>query len=63
VGVEYTKGGMPVILVPDDILEGSGLCRATGTVTTSNLSNGGKRWVNVPSVVSFLGVLLLPFIL
>lgn len=55
--VEYTKGGSPVVLVPDDILEGSGLCRSAET-TDSNLSNGGGRGVNVPITVVFLGVLL-----
>lgn len=58
-GVEYTKGGVPVILVPDDILEGSGLCHATGTAANSNLTNDGGRRANVPSAVTCLGVLLL----
>jgi len=55
--VGYTKGGTPVVLVPDDILEGSGLCRPAET-TESNLSNGGGRGVNVPITVIFFGVLL-----
>lgn len=27
--VEYTKGGVPVVLVPSDTLRGSGMCGAT----------------------------------
>ena len=63
VEVQYTKGGSPVILVPDDILQGSGLCRAAGEVTTSNVSNGCRWRVNVPLGVTFLGTLLLSFIM
>jgi alpha-amylase len=61
VEVQYTKGGSPVILVPDDILHGSGLCNAAGEVTTSNISDGCRWRVNVPLAVtflSFLGILL-----
>ena len=61
--VGYTKGGNPVVLVPDDILEGSGFCGATEETTDSNLSNGGRRRVNVPITVTFLGVLLLSLIM
>jgi alpha-amylase len=55
--VGYTKGGTPVVLVPDNILDGSGLCRPAET-TESNLSNGGGRGINVPVTVIFFGVLL-----
>ena len=61
--VQYTKGGTPVILVPDDILQGSGLCSVAGEAATSNISNGGRWGADVPLVlvlsVTFLGVLLL----
>lgn len=60
--VVYTKGGSPVVLVPDDILEGSGLCRPT-QAAASNLSNGGRRGGKVPITVTFLGVLLLSLIM
>jgi hypothetical protein len=63
VDVQYTKGGSPVILVPDNILQGSGLCNAAGEVTTSNVSNGSRWRVNVPLSVIFLGILLLSFII
>jgi len=62
VEVQYTSGGSPVILVPDEILHGSGLCHA-GEVTTSNTSNGCRWRVNVPLAVTFLGILLLSFIM
>ncbi len=60
--VQYTEGGTPVILVPDSVLQGSGLCR-TGKATTSNSSNGCKWRVNVPLAVTFLGMSLLSYIL
>jgi len=63
VDVQYTKGGSPVILVPDDILHGSGLCRAAGEVTSSNVSSGCRWRVNVPLSFTFLGILLLSFII
>ena len=63
VEVEYTKGGSPVILVPDDILQGSGLCRAAREVTTSNTSKGCRWRVNVPLAATFVGILLLSFIM
>jgi hypothetical protein len=66
VDVQYTKGGSPVILVPDDILQGSGLCRAAGQVTTSNVSNGIRWRANVPRLalsITFLGIVLLSFII
>jgi alpha-amylase len=59
VEVEYSKGGTPIILVPDDILEASGLCRVAGDSSTSDVSNGGRLRINVPIAVTFLGVLLL----
>jgi len=59
VEVEYTKGGTPTVLVPDDILEGSGLCGATEEAPASNLSNGGRGRVKVPIVATFLWVLVL----
>jgi len=61
VEVQYTKGGAPVILVPDDILHGSGLCRAAGEVKTSKLSSGCRWRVNVPLAVALPGILLLSF--
>jgi len=63
VAVEYTKGGSPVILVPDDILQGSGLCRAARGATTSNISKGCKWRVNIPLTVTFVWLLLLSFIM
>ena len=64
VEVEYSKGGTPVILVPDDILEASGLCRVAGDSSTSKVSNGGRLRINGLSIaVTFLGVLLLLLIM
>lgn len=64
--VDYSKGGKPVILVPDDILEGSGLCRAANqgqVVSSTGGSNGSGRRLNV-SVAStvFFAILVLLFI-
>ncbi|KAF9001959.1 glycoside hydrolase family 13 protein [Cyathus striatus] len=39
VEAQYTKGGVPVILVPSDHLAGSGLC---GTALSTTAANGGK---------------------
>ncbi|KAH9997556.1 glycoside hydrolase family 13 protein [Russula vinacea] len=50
VEVEYSKGGTPVILVPDEILDASGLCR---------VSNGGRLRINVPIAVTLFLFLLL----
>ena len=61
--VQYTKGGSSVILVPDDILDGSGFCGGSlsGKAGTSGLSNGDRRSVNIPIASVFLGILLLLF--
>jgi alpha-amylase len=67
VEVDYLKGGKPVILVPDDILEGSRLCSAAsqGQVGLSGTgdSNGDGRRLNV-SVAStvFFAILVLLFL-
>ncbi|KAI9446615.1 glycoside hydrolase family 13 protein [Lactarius indigo] len=67
VEVEYSKGGKPVILVPDEILEGSKLCRAANQgqviVNSTGDSNGdGRHWnVSVTSTV-FFAILVLLFI-
>ena len=66
VEVIYSKGGKPVILVPDDILEGSGLCGAgqVGAGDASN-SNGDGRRLNASTVSArtiFLPILVLLFI-
>jgi len=67
VEVEYSKGGKPVILVPDDILEGSKLCRAANqgqaVVNSTGDSNGDGRRLDV-SVAStvFFAILVLLFI-
>jgi len=60
VEVQYTKGGQAAILVPDDILKGSGLCRAAeeGKTSSESTSNGGVRRVNVPVAPLSLGVLV-----
>ncbi len=54
--VQFTKGGEPVILVPDDILRGSGFCRAASDGTS--LSNGSRRSVNIPITSVFFGALV-----
>lgn len=61
--MQYTKGGTSVILVPDDILDGSGFCGGSlaGKAQTSSLSNGDRRSVNIPIASVFLGILLLLF--
>jgi hypothetical protein len=60
VEVQYTKGGEAAILVPDDILQGSGLCRdeVEGKSSTEYPSNGGVRRVNVSVASLSLGVLV-----
>ena len=71
VEVDYSKGGKPVILVPDDILEGSRLCSAAsqGQVGVSGTgdSNGDGRRLNACLNVSvastvFFAILALLFI-
>ena len=67
VEVDYSKGGKPVILVPDDILEGSRLCSAAsqGQVGVSGTgdSNGDGRRSNVSVAGTiFFVVLALLFI-
>jgi len=65
VEVQYTKGGTPVILVPDNILQGAGLCQfaqqpVEQSVTTSNdaaLTNP-KLLSTIISVLLGLSVLL-----
>ncbi|KAH0584101.1 hypothetical protein H2248_009671 [Termitomyces sp. 'cryptogamus'] len=37
IDVEYTKGGVPVVLVPASLLKGSGICGATKTSSTNGL--------------------------
>ena len=59
VEVEYSKGGTPVILVPDEILDASGLCRVAGDSSTSKVSNGGRLRINVPIAVTLFLFLLL----
>ncbi|KAI0256530.1 glycoside hydrolase family 13 protein [Lactifluus subvellereus] len=60
VEVQYTKGGTPVILVPDDILEGSGFCRDSGASSGSSRgSNGSRRYMNIPTACAvFIAVLV-----
>ena len=63
---EYSKGGKPIILVPDDILEGSGLCRAAsqgqGGISTDDSNGDGRRLnVSVASTV-FFAILVFLFI-
>ena len=58
--VQYTKGGSSVILVPDDVLDGSGICGGSiaGKASASSLENGDRRGVNIPIASVFLGILL-----
>ncbi|KAI9466045.1 alpha-amylase [Lactarius psammicola] len=64
VEVEYSKGGKPVILVPDDILEGSTLCRAASQgQTVINNSNGDERRMDVSVAINVFFALILLFIL
>lgn len=57
--VQYTKGGQSVILVPDDILQGSGICHVPNNGTgATDFSNGNRRSVNIPIASVFLGSLL-----
>lgn len=60
VEVQYTKGGTSVILVPDDVLDGSGICGGSiaGKAGAGSLSNGDRRNVNIPIASVFLGILL-----
>jgi hypothetical protein len=62
VEVQYTKGGTPVVLVPDDILEGSGLCRdATRGKASSGNENSSGRYMTTPTAtvaVVFIGILV-----
>jgi len=60
VEVPYTKGGQAAILVPDDILQGSGFCRATeqAKASSESTSNGGVGRVNVSVASLSLGVLV-----
>jgi len=56
VEVEYTKGGVPAILVPDNILQGCGICHIVDEGQTAKaLTNGGGRRVSVPIAGIFLG--------
>jgi alpha-amylase len=52
VEVQYTKGGTSVILVPDDILDGSGLCGGSiaGKAKAGGLSNGSRRNASIPII-------------
>jgi len=62
VEVNYAKGGRPVILVPDDILEGSRLCSAAsqGASGTGDSNGDGRRLnVSVASTVFFVILSLL----
>ena len=61
VEVNYSKGGVPVILVSDDILEGSKLCNAAGQSGLSSTGDGRRLNVPVTSTV-FLAILVLLFI-
>jgi len=62
VDVQYTEGGEPVVLVPDDILHGSKLCSVVSDTTSNSKSNGCRGWrVNVPLAVTF--ILFLSFIM
>jgi alpha-amylase len=59
VEVEYTKGGVPAILVPDNILQGCGICHIEDEGQTAKaLTNGGGRRVSVPIASLFLGGLV-----
>jgi len=60
VEVQYTKGGSSVILVPDDVLDGSGICGGSiaGKAGAGSMSNGDRRNVNIPIASVFLGILL-----
>ncbi|KAI0273856.1 glycoside hydrolase family 13 protein [Gloeopeniophorella convolvens] len=66
VEVQYTKGGAPVILVPDDILQGSGLCRAAapepGSTTETN-GEGGVRGTSIYRAAAAVLLGLLPLLL
>jgi hypothetical protein len=67
VEVQYTKGGTPVVLVPDDILEGSGLCRditrgkASSGSGSSSGEKGSRQYMTTPIAtvtVVFIGILV-----
>ncbi|KAH9981459.1 alpha-amylase [Lactifluus volemus] len=68
VEVQYTKGGTPVILVPNDILAGSGLCpeqsREQGSPWDSSKISGSRGYMTTPtaSTVS-IGVLVIVLVL
>jgi len=63
VDVNYSKGGKPVILVPDDILEGSTLCSTANSGQVGLSSAGDGRYLNVPvSSTIFSAMLVLLFI-
>ncbi|RDB21011.1 Alpha-amylase 1 [Hypsizygus marmoreus] len=55
VDVEYTKGGVPVILVPTTRLKGSGICDASGTKNGSAVasSDSPRVSINLP-LISFM---------
>jgi alpha-amylase len=38
--VEYTKGGVPVILIPSPLLVGSGICEVGGATQANGIKSG-----------------------
>lgn len=75
--VEYTKGGVPVILVPSEVLAGSGICGNVLTKVNTSGTNGGDsssgsleasipflfQCTFVTLAMTFLVVSLCPFII
>ncbi|KAI0005872.1 glycoside hydrolase family 13 protein [Russula compacta] len=58
VEVEYTKGGTPVILVPDNILKGSGFCGTSQGQAATSSYNSGIRCMNIPIISALVGALV-----
>lgn len=64
--VEYTKGGVPVILVPTPLLKGSGICgntaaagtKGTSVQSSSSLRNSSFSWISFSVALIFLSYLL-----
>ncbi|KAI0048237.1 glycoside hydrolase family 13 protein [Auriscalpium vulgare] len=62
VEVQYTKGGQPVILVPDSILQGAGLCQPVSQ-KKSTLENGAHLHSMLPAACMALILTLMVLIL